>query len=109
MPVEPAASAASRVQHWVSGQQQQYQDGPSELLVSFTSVYPIVKSTKRGSGSHTVGDGASSIWGSVQGDDYSSLAPRQVRGHEGNCPCFDYTPVPVYQEVDPNPNPLSGR
>lgn len=116
---EPTRSDISRVQHWVSGQQQQYHDRnpaparPSEFLVQFTSMYPIGKSTNRGSGSHTFGgrgDGASSTVedaGSIQGDNYVSFPPRGVNRHDENCPCYADVPVPVYQEVDPNP--VSGR
>ncbi|KAF8439208.1 hypothetical protein BGX38DRAFT_1144773 [Terfezia claveryi] len=67
---DPAASDVSRVHHWVSGQQQQYQHvnlapaRPSECLVQFTSRYPIGKLPKRASGSYTFG-GESSVWGDV--------------------------------------------
>ena len=108
---DPAASDVSRVHHWVSGQQQQYQNvnpvptRPSEALVQLTSIYPIGKPPKRASGSYTFGN-ESSIWGDVGSEhgreDYASLAQRPRMLHDGNCPCYDDTLVPVYQEVDPN-------
>jgi len=105
----PVASDVSRVQHWVTGQQQQYQEipaHPSEFLVPYTSVYPIRKPPKRVSGSCTFG-GRSSICGdgrSVYGheESYDSRAQRPRMLHDGNCPCYDDTLVPVYQEVYPN-------
>ena len=106
---DPVASDVSRVHHWVSGQQQQYENvnpAPSEFLVQFTSVYPIGKPPNRSSGSYTFGS-ESSVWGdvgSVYGrEDYASHAQRPRMLHDGNCPCYDDTLVPVYQEVDPNP------
>jgi len=109
---DPAASDVSRVHHWVSGQQQQYQNiNPTparrpEPLAQFTSIYPIGEPPKRASGSYTFG-GESSIWGDVGSahgrEDNASLAQRPRMLHDGNCPCYDDTLVPVYQEVDPNP------
>lgn len=99
----------SRVHHWVSGQQQQYQEvypRSPEFLAQFTSIYPIGKPLERVPGGYTFG-GESSTGGDVGGvygrEDYASRVQRPRVLHDENCPCYDDTLVPVYQEVDPNP------
>lgn len=117
-PLERSMTMNSRVQRWVSVQQEQYieeqgagtQDlpvrpaevwGPRSARLSLGCVSVSSRAPTLGNGAFLTGDLAREILGSLAPS--MRLTQLDLSAHNEACPRYEDAPVPEYREVDPNP------